>query len=184
MALDSQTTPDRAADGQADSLGVGAAAASNAAQAKASITSKQNSESIVEKARLIEAGPIVFFDGVCGLCNHFVDFVLKHDRNQRFRFAPLQGETAEQLLDVSDTESLKSIVLIDEAGTHRRSTAVVRVLRGLGFGWRILGTLFWLVPLPLRNVGYHCVAKMRYLMFGKKESCRMPTPEERGRLLP
>lgn len=184
MALDSRTASDRAASDAVESPGAGAAATSNAEQASVSPSDKRNAESIAEKARLIEAGPIVFFDGVCGLCNHFVDFVLKHDREKRFRFAPLQGETAQQLLDASDTESLKSIVLIDEAGTHRRSTAVVRVLHGLGLGWRILGMLFWLVPLPLRNVGYHCVAKMRYFMFGKKESCRMPTPEERGRLLP
>ncbi|MBX3443959.1 MAG: DUF393 domain-containing protein [Planctomyces sp.] len=128
--------------------------------------------------------PIVFFDGVCGLCNRTVDFILSHDRRQRIRVAPLQGETASRELDSSDTAQLGSVVLKTSRGTYRRSSAAVRILTELGGVWRVLGGLLWLVPKPLRDVGYEAVARNRYRLFGRKESCRLPTPEEAGRLLP
>ena len=130
------------------------------------------------------AHPIIFFDGVCGLCNRFVDFVMPRDRRGVFRFSPLQGETAKARLAAADIQSLKSVVLVDETGTYRHSTAVVRVLWRLGGGWKILGGLMWLVPRPLRNLGYAAVSRLRYLLFGKKDACRMPTPAERARFLP
>ena len=127
---------------------------------------------------------VLFFDGVCGLCNRFVDFTLSHDRNARIRLAPLQGETARARLPATDVQSLDSVVLLDERGVHRRSTAVVRVLRQFSFAWRILAGLLWLIPRPLRDFGYKLVASNRYRMFGKKETCRMPSPSERARFLP
>lgn len=128
--------------------------------------------------------PIIFFDGVCGLCNHFVDFVLRQDRKQRFLFAALQGETAKRILDKRDAEDLKSIVLRQHGTVYRHSAAVVRVLWGLSFLWRIAGGLLWIIPGPLRNFGYRIVAKARYQMFGKKTTCRVPGIEERARFLP
>ena len=127
--------------------------------------------------------PIIFFDGVCGLCNRFVDFVLPRDRRQEFRFAPLQGETARRYLASEEIAALKTVVLVDETGVHRQSTAVLRVLKRLGGGWPLLSRILQLVPTPLRDVGYRLVARNRYRLFGKKDACRMPTPEERGRLL-
>lgn len=130
------------------------------------------------------SGPVVFFDGLCGLCNRFVDFVLRHDSRGVFRFAPLQGETARALLAEADIRDLKTVVLSDGGHTYRKSTAVLRVLAGLGGFWRLVAALLWLVPWPLRDLGYVCVARTRYAIFGKKDSCRMPTPAERGRILP
>lgn len=127
--------------------------------------------------------PVVFFDGVCGMCNRFVDFLLRHDRQGVFRFAPLQGETARNFLPRSDTDSLGSLVLMSHGKAYRRSSAVVRILLGLGGCWAIQGALLWLIPLPLRNLGYRLVAFCRYRLFGKKESCRLPSPEERERFL-
>ncbi|MEX0716055.1 MAG: DCC1-like thiol-disulfide oxidoreductase family protein [Planctomycetaceae bacterium] len=132
----------------------------------------------------VEDGPIVFFDGVCGLCDRAVTSILAADRDAVFRFAPLQGETAARLLDRSDAESLSTLILLDERGTWRRSAAVVRILRRLGGFRRVLGTLLWLVPKPLRDLGYRAIAWQRYRLFGKHESCRMPKPEERDRMLP
>jgi predicted DCC family thiol-disulfide oxidoreductase YuxK len=129
-------------------------------------------------------GPIVFFDGVCGLCNHFVDFVLNRDHRGVFRFAPLQGETARRHLAEADVRDLKTMVLLDRDGVFRKSTAVLRVLSRLGGGWRLLAALLRLIPRPLRDIGYAVVARTRYSIFGRKETCRMPTPAERGRLLP
>lgn len=127
---------------------------------------------------------ILFFDGVCGLCNRTVDFVIVRDRRGEFLFAPLQGDTARSLLSPSDVANLNTVVLWVNGKTYRKSAAVVRILWRLNPGWRFLGTLLWLVPLPLRNLGYALIAWNRYRFFGKKETCRMPTPEERIRFLP
>lgn len=128
--------------------------------------------------------PVIFFDGFCGLCNTFVNFVLPRDRRRLFRFAPLQGETANERLDRQDVDDLGTLVLLDEQGTHRRSAAVVRILKRLGGFWRLLAILLWVVPRPLRDLGYRVVARYRYRVFGKKEACRVPTAEEREHFLP
>ena len=127
---------------------------------------------------------ILYFDGVCGLCNHSVDFVLKRDRQHKIRFAPLQGETAAAELTADDLEKMDSLVFQTSQGLYRRSSAIVRILWKLGGLWAFLGALLWLVPLPLRNLGYRAVSATRYSFFGKKETCRIPTPEERERFLP
>lgn len=127
---------------------------------------------------------VVFFDGVCGLCNTTVDFVLLRDRAHRFRFAPLQGETARQELPEDELQRLDTLVLRDSTGIYRRSSAVVRIAWGLPGIWPLLGWLLWLVPLPLRNLGYRIVSRYRLSWFGQKETCRLPTPEERARFLP
>jgi predicted DCC family thiol-disulfide oxidoreductase YuxK len=129
-------------------------------------------------------GPIVFFDGVCGLCNRFVDFVLSRDRDGKFRFAPLQGETARASLDEFEIRNLNTVVVVDRGGKHRKSDAVIVVLRGLGGVWRVLAAILRFVPRPVRDFGYGTVARWRYVLFGKKETCRMPTPAERLRFLP
>jgi predicted DCC family thiol-disulfide oxidoreductase YuxK len=128
--------------------------------------------------------PILFFDGMCGLCNSSVDFVMKRDTRDVFRYAPLQGETAAEHLSESDREDLDSVVLKMPDGLYRHSSAIVRILWKLPGIWPVLGTMLWLIPRPLRNFGYRVVAKNRYRFFGKKETCRLPTPEEIGRLLP
>ena len=128
--------------------------------------------------------PIVFFDGVCGLCNHFLNFTLQKDTRRVLRFAPLQGETATQFLSEEDVTSLSSVVFFDEGRRYRRSAAVVRILRQLGGFWSVGGTILWLIPLPLRDIGYHVVSRLRYRLFGRKEVCRIPTAEEREQFLP
>jgi len=128
--------------------------------------------------------PILFFDGLCGLCNSSVDFVMKRDTRDVFRYAPLQGDTAAEHLAERDREDLDSVVLKTADGLYRHTSAVVRILWKLPGIWPFLGTLLWLIPRPIRNVGYRLVAKNRYRFFGKKETCRLPTPEEIGRLLP
>lgn len=132
-----------------------------------------------------ETSPVVFFDGVCGLCNASVDFILSKDPQGRFRFAPLQGETAAAALTPEDIASLKSLVLRDEKGRiFRRSTAIWRILWTLGGGMRILAAALWVVPWPLRDIGYRIISACRYRLFGKKDACRLPTPAERRRFLP
>ena len=127
---------------------------------------------------------ILFFDGVCGLCSWSVDFVMKRDQQGDFQFAPLQGDTAQSLLNHADVTDLNTMVLWVGGRTYRKSAAAVRVLWRLSLPWQIMGTLLWLVPLPLRNLGYSIVASNRYRLFGKHDTCRMPTPAERTRFLP
>ncbi|MHC4877431.1 MAG: thiol-disulfide oxidoreductase DCC family protein [Planctomycetota bacterium] len=130
-----------------------------------------------------DANPILFFDGVCGLCNSVVDFVLQHDRRGIVRFAPLQGTTSQELLPDHDRDSLDTVVFIEGSTLTRRSTAIVRLLSHLGGFWTIVAWLLWLIPWPLRDVGYRVVSKLRYRLFGRKETCRMPSPDERARFL-
>jgi predicted DCC family thiol-disulfide oxidoreductase YuxK len=131
-----------------------------------------------------DSRPIVFFDGVCGLCNHLVDFILKRDSRGRILLAPLQGETAKQRLSAQDQQQVSTIVMLRGGREFRRSAAIVRILWELGGVWSWLGSLLWIVPLPLRDLGYRLIAGSRYKLFGKRETCRLPTPEEQGRLLP
>ncbi|MBS0266198.1 MAG: DUF393 domain-containing protein [Planctomycetes bacterium] len=128
--------------------------------------------------------PLILFDGVCGLCNHWIDFVLARDRQQQFRFSPLQGETARRYLGPETPETLKSVVLLDETGTYRKSDAVCRMLIRLGGVWSLAGWMLRCIPAVLRNWGYDLVAARRYRWFGEKSTCRMPTASERARFLP
>src|SRR5262245_31857976 len=106
--------------------------------------------------------PVIFFDGFCGLCNTWVDFVLARDTWRKFRFGPLQGETARDWLHLAPDAVLDSVMLVDAAGTHRKSTAVARILIGLGGAWSLCGWLLRIIPRPLRDWGYDFVARRRY----------------------
>lgn len=126
---------------------------------------------------------IVFFDGVCGLCNHFVSFAVKRDHARVLRFAPLQGQTSSRVVSEEVRTGLDTLVFLQGTSTHYRSGAVARILMQLGGIWRILGTAMWLIPSPLRDLGYRIVARFRYRLFGKHEACRLPSPEERAQFL-
>ena len=101
--------------------------------------------------------PIVFFDGVCGLCNNFVDFLLDRDVDGVLRFAPLQGTAAEELVSEEIRTGLGTVVFADNGRTWIRSGAVSRILMRLGGRWKLLGMLLWVIPWPLRDIGYAVV---------------------------
>ncbi len=144
-----------------------------------SITSSQSKREV--PAAVTER--IVFFDGVCGLCNHTVDFLLRRDAEEILRFAPLQGTTATQMLPQDVRDRLDTIAYYRIGQRYYRSTALLRVLRDLGGFWGVLGVLLWVIPSPLRDAGYRCVSVLRYRIFGKRAACRVPTSEERARFL-
>jgi predicted DCC family thiol-disulfide oxidoreductase YuxK len=128
---------------------------------------------------------IVFFDGVCGLCDKTVRFLVRHDRRDRLRFAPLQGETARRVLPPlgGRPEELDTIYVVTAAGKLlQRSRAVLFAVTALGGGWRLLGILR-VVPRPILDLGYRLVARLRYRLFGRFETCSIPSPEERSRFL-
>jgi predicted DCC family thiol-disulfide oxidoreductase YuxK len=134
-------------------------------------------------AASVPAEGIVFFDGVCGFCNHFVNWVIRHDRRRQLRFSPLQGQTARQLLPADRWQQLSTVVLLTQDRSWIRSAAVCRILWAMGGCWKIPAALLWIIPSPLRDLGYLLVGKVRYRLFGKHEQCRLPSAEERALFL-
>lgn len=131
-------------------------------------------------------GPILLFDGVCTLCDGAVQFVLRRDRTARLRVAPLQSDAARPFLARAglDARYLDSLVFVDAAGrVHVGSDAALGVGRLLGAPWRGLAVAGEIVPRVLRDAVYRFVARHRYRVFGQKDACRIPTPEERARFL-
>lgn len=125
---------------------------------------------------------VIFFDGVCGLCNGFVDFIMKVDKKGIFQFSPLQSEYAQKNLPQEFVKDLDSVVVEIDGKKYRKSKAVFAVLKKLGGLWGIVGVV-GMLPESLLNKGYDLVAENRYKLFGKKETCRLPTPEERARFI-
>lgn len=136
------------------------------------------------------SGPelIVFFDGVCHLCNAFVDFLIQKEtkKNQppRLVFAPLQGQNATKFLSESDRKQLQTIVVYELATGRilRESEAVFEALSKTSGSLNWVGRLGRKLPLSARDILYRLVAKNRYRLFGEKDSCRIPLPDERQRL--
>ncbi len=126
---------------------------------------------------------IVFFDGECNLCNSTVDFFIRLDKGRHLCFASLQGETAKKVLPAGVRERLETVVLWREGHLYRKSGAAIRALAACGGIW-IFARVFLLVPWFLRDWAYDVVAKNRFRWFGKRDTCRLPTPEERNVLLP
>lgn len=129
--------------------------------------------------------PILFFDGECGLCNRFVRWLLRLDRNDIFRFASLQGETARArgVRPAVENPGDWSLVLLDEAGVHESSAATLRAIGRLGAGWNA-ALLLMFVPRSIREFVYRSVARNRYRWFGKVPSCELLGAREKRRLLP
>ncbi|MBL7994144.1 DUF393 domain-containing protein [bacterium] len=122
--------------------------------------------------------PIIFFDGVCGLCNRAVDFLIRHDKKRIFLFAPLQGKTASMELPGSLTNHPETIVCKDGNSLYYKSDAILHIMVKIGGVWK-LTAFCYILPTFIRDFFYDLVANSRYKIFGKKESCRIPSPEER-----
>lgn len=129
------------------------------------------------------AEAIVFFDGVCNLCNGAVQFILKREKNPQLKFAALQGETfrarAQHLLAAIPD----SIIFLEAGILYTESDAVLRISRHLRQPWRAMGFMGYAIPRFLRNPLYRFIARNRYRWFGKKEACYVPTPALRARFL-
>ena len=126
--------------------------------------------------------PIIFYDGVCGLCDGFVQFVHSEDVSRVFKLAPLQGETARELLG-DDANSMHSIILVDETGKRfERSAAVLRILSWMGGLWWF-ARVCWIIPGFIRDAIYRLVAHYRYSIFGKYDACKLPSDKDKARFL-
>lgn len=128
--------------------------------------------------------PVVLFDGVCNLCNGFVQFAIQQDPKARLRFAALQSEAGQQLLARFGLagQPLKTVFLIENQRLYRKSSAGLRVLYHFGGAWRLLYALT-IVPAPLRDLVYDYIARHRYRWFGQRPTCWMPTPDLKQRFL-
>jgi predicted DCC family thiol-disulfide oxidoreductase YuxK len=132
------------------------------------------------------SNPIILYDGFCGLCNRFVQFVLKRDRDNRFRFASLQSDFAREILrrhNASPNDLDTMYVVLDQAQPGERlasrSDAAGTILRKLGGGWGALGVVLGVLPIRLRNWAYNLIARNRYRLFGKYDSCPIPSEKDR-----
>jgi predicted DCC family thiol-disulfide oxidoreductase YuxK len=140
-------------------------------------------------ARKKVQGRTLFYDGDCGLCTNSVKFFMEEDRARIVCYAPLQGETAAQLLpeELRDAAALSTVVYLEHTESlqtiHTRSGAIYAALRDIGGMWRICAWALYCVPRPIREGGYKLIAKHRLKIF-PKGACALPTQEERERLLP
>jgi predicted DCC family thiol-disulfide oxidoreductase YuxK len=128
--------------------------------------------------RYITINPIIFFDGICNLCNSSVQFVIERDSNKHFRFATLQSNFAHELLKNKNKESgqMDTIILLDGDNIYKKSTAALRIARSLDGGWPILYG-FIIIPSFLRDFIYDKIANNRYKWFGKRNSCMVPSDD-------
>ena len=130
----------------------------------------------------------ILFDGVCNLCNGFVQFVIRHDPEGRFRFAALQSEAGHRLLAAQGLAPVvlaaapESVLLLSSGRLYSHSTAVLRIAGRLGGIWQ-LAAVGWVLPRTWRDALYRFVARHRYRWFGRQESCMLPTPALKARFL-
>ncbi len=128
---------------------------------------------------------IILFDGVCNLCNASVQFILKHDRKDIFRFASLQSELGEKIINHIGigAQNIDSVILYDPGKAYYyKSDAILQIVKNLG-GIIHYGTIFRILPTGLRNFIYDYIAKNRYQWFGKQDFCLVPTPEFQTKFL-
>jgi len=131
--------------------------------------------------------PVILFDGVCNLCNGFVNFVIKIDKKAKIKFLPLQSPKAKSLLNKFPGNEiliydLSTVILIENGNLYFKSDAVLRCASYLLFPWKAF-KFFRFVPVRFRNVIYNFIAKNRYAWFGKKAHCMVPSPEIQKRFI-
>ena len=134
--------------------------------------------------------PIILYDGVCGLCNRLVQFLLKHDRHGRLKYASLQSDFAMKVLqrhgfDPKDLDTLHVVENFEQPDERvlQRSDAVLRAGLELGGVWSALSSVAKVIPRSVRDVVYRFVAQNRYRVFGKYDTCMLPEPSQRSRFL-
>lgn len=136
----------------------------------------QSTNSIPQNTQLI------LFDGVCNFCNFSINFIIDHDPEKHFKFAPLQSELGQSILKQfnKNTADFDSVILLKDNQLYQKSDAAMEIVKQLSGAWKYLA-FFGILPTSLLNFFYDIIAKNRYRIFGKTETCRMPTPELRER---
>jgi predicted DCC family thiol-disulfide oxidoreductase YuxK len=127
---------------------------------------------------------IVLFDGVCNYCNDKINFIIKNDKQDVFRFVALQSETGQKIINYLGIDpSIDSIILYEPGYAYFiKSEAVFRIIKHLSSAVKLL-LLFNFIPTSIKNIFYDIIAKNRYNWYGKKESCMMPTEEVKRKFI-
>ncbi len=127
---------------------------------------------------------LILFDGVCNFCNSSINFIIDHDPEKNFKFAPLQSDLGQSILKQfnKNTADFDSVILLKNNQLYQKSEAAIEIARHLSGAWKYL-SVFGILPGFFLNFFYDIIAKNRYRIFGKTETCRMPTPELRERFL-
>ena len=131
----------------------------------------------------IKSGAVVFFDGVCGLCNQSVDFLIQEDSNQTLQYSPLQGEAVKRHNLNIDSENMNTLFIWTGEKMLTKSEGWLWLMGQLGGIWYLVTLPCRLIPYPIMNLVYDFIARNRYRIFGKRETCRLPSPEERSLFL-
>ena len=125
---------------------------------------------------------VVFFDGICNLCQYSVRYLIQHDKNKTLKFASLQGKHAKKMIQLNGVNSLESMVFFDGKALYKKSTAILKLFTVLG-GWHKLLLVGYILPQFIRDSLYSFVAKNRYSWFGKQDYCMIPTIDLKDRFL-
>ncbi|RMH31543.1 MAG: DUF393 domain-containing protein [Nitrospirae bacterium] len=128
---------------------------------------------------------VILFDGLCNMCNAFVDWVIKHDPEGRFAFAPLQSESAQCLLKQLGlkTQDFETFLYLEHDSVFIKSTAALQILRAMKTRWSCVGKFLAVIPCPIRDAVYDWIVKHRYCLMGKRKICRVPSVGEQHRFL-
>lgn len=133
---------------------------------------------------MITSQYILLFDGVCNLCNRLVIFIIKRDHGRKLKFVPLQSPMGQSLIKTHGlvADDIDSVVFISGANHFLKSSAVLNVLKEIGGGWKMF---YWLIISPtfIRDYFYDVIARNRYRIFGKRNTCMVPTPDLASRFI-
>lgn len=132
----------------------------------------------------MEKNALILFDGVCNFCNSSVNFIIKRDNKNYFKFSPLQSEYSRNVLEQSNLSSkdFESIILYENNKLYQKSTAALKIAKHLSGLWNIF-YVFIIIPPFIRDFFYDIIAKNRYKWFGKREMCMIPTAEIKEKFL-
>ncbi|WP_419701713.1 thiol-disulfide oxidoreductase DCC family protein [Mucilaginibacter sp. NFX135] len=128
---------------------------------------------------------IILFDGVCNFCNSYINYVIAHDKANKFAFAPLQSRTATRMAArfQTDFKTLNSVVVIHGDVVYTHSAAVIHIIKNLSTIWLPMAYLAHLVPPFIRNRVYTAFANKRYVLFGQSETCMIPSIQVKNKFL-
>ena len=132
-----------------------------------------------------EGKKIILFDGVCNLCNGVVQFIIKRDKKDLFRYAALQSDIGNQLVNerAIDTSKVDSIILVEPGMAYYiKSDAALEIFKTFGGLWTLVSVFQW-IPKSIRDIVYDFIARNRYKWFGRKDQCMIPTPELQAKFL-
>lgn len=131
-----------------------------------------------------EGKSVVIFDGHCNLCNGSVDLIIRHDPHNCFLFTANQHAEGRAILKAhgKDPDAVSTLYLLENNQLYERSTAALKIATKMGFPFS-LAVIGWVLPQFMRDAVYDLIARNRYRLMGRKDTCRMPTPEERAKFI-